>query len=89
MFDQALEVRNFKGNKKYYYNSEEFMEAFPNASVNIKALQINKAAFEFYDLKTEHNCMMPWAEITYDSEYTPIVLGANYKNVVTVQNSIS
>lgn len=47
VFDQALAVKDFKGDNQFHYNSEEFIEEFPELDINIKSMQMNQEAFEF------------------------------------------
>lgn len=78
-FDQPIDVTNFKGDNSFYYNSEEFIESHASSSVNIKAIQLNKNSYEFYNMKVDVGKDLPWNDISYKNTRIPILLGSNYK----------
>lgn len=78
-FNQCIAVTDFKGDNKFYYNSEEFIETHPSSKVNIKSLQLNQDAYIFYNIKTDENIEISWNDISYDDKNIPILLGSDYK----------
>lgn len=78
-FNQCISVTDFKGDNKFYYNSEEFIETHPSSKVNIKSLQLNQDAYIFYNIKTDENIEISWNDISYDDKNIPILLGSDYK----------
>lgn len=54
-FNQAIDVDidDFNGDQRFYYNSDEFIDNSQSPTINIKALQLNQKAYEFYNIKVE------------------------------------
>lgn len=78
-FNQAIDVTEFKGDNRFYYNSEEFIKEHPNLPIRIKALQLNHKAYDFYKIKIDTGKELPWDNVSYKDTYIPILLGAEYK----------
>lgn len=78
-FNQAIAVDNFKGDQNFYYNSSEFINNTPSSTYNVKALQLNQKAFNFYNIKIEENIELSWDNISYKNVTIPILLGYDYK----------
>lgn len=53
VFNQPLFIESFMGDKRFYYNSDEFMEGSQNTQVGIKSVQMNRKTFEFYKMDIE------------------------------------
>lgn len=47
-FNQAIAVDDFNGDQRFYYNSDEFIDNSQSPTINIKALQLNQKAYDFY-----------------------------------------
>lgn len=88
-FNQAITVTNFKGDHSFYYNSDEFIERSPSSAINIKALQLNQKAFNFYNIKVTEKNQISWKNVTYKDNYIPILLGADYKKYYQLGDTIS
>lgn len=90
VFDQALHLKGFKGNKKFLYNSEEFVNVNRSSDIGVKSIQLNKKAFDFYDLKLEDDYEINWKYIDYkNNSKVPIILGSDYKGIYKLGNIIS
>lgn len=75
VFNQPLYIENHVSDKRFYYNTDEFIENNPDVSIGIKSLQINKQAFEFYDIAD-----FDWENMNYiENKNIPIIMGGNYK----------
>lgn len=80
VFNQPLFIINFAGDKRFYYNSEEFPESHHNTEAGIKSLQISKKTFEFYGIGLEDGAEIDWENIIYEENgKVPVVLGADYR----------
>lgn len=90
-FTQAVPVKDFTGDSKFYYHSEEFMKENQQymTDISIKSLQINQAAFEFYNLKTQSQNTFDWAQIEYtNGQPVPIILGSSYQELYAIGDII-
>ncbi len=56
--------------------------------VNVKSVQMNQAAFDFYNLKTESGTALNWDEIDYAADSIPILLGADYRSVYDIGDTL-
>ena len=47
-FNQAIavDIDNFNGDQRFYYNSDEFIDNSQSPTINIKALQLNQKAYQ-------------------------------------------
>lgn len=79
VYDQALHVKEFKGDDRFYYNSKEFVESNISPWLGIKGMEINKAAFEFYDIEIDSGNSIPQESVLYDDAPLPVLLEAEYK----------
>lgn len=87
-FDQAVVVIDFKGDDTFYYNSEEFLESRNSPDANIKALQLNKKAYCFYNIEISSGAEISWENISYTDNHIPILLGSEYKNYYRIGDII-
>ncbi len=90
-FTQSVPVKDFTGDSKFYYHSEEFMKENQQymTDIPIKSLQINQAAFEFYNLKTQSQDSFDWAQIEYtNGQPVPIILGSSYQELYAIGDII-
>ena len=82
IFNQALYVKNFKGDKAFYYTPEEVLKADPSLTPSIKGIEMNQKAFDFYQLKLAEGKEINWAGVDYQNgSKIPILLGYQYKGV--------
>lgn len=82
IFNQALYVKDFKGDKAFYYTPEEVLKADPSLTPSIKGIEINQKAFDFYQLKLAEGKAIAWEKVNYqDGTKLPILLGYQYKGV--------
>ncbi|GAA3598543.1 hypothetical protein GCM10022198_23490 [Klugiella xanthotipulae] len=96
IFDQPLPVKDFRGDETYDYGygtemsvqGKYFDEDFGAQAQNVKSIQMNKNAFEFYKIRTEGGQEIPWKEIDYSGSEVPILLGSNYANLYRVGDVI-
>lgn len=84
MYRQPIYIHGFKGDKQFYYNTDEFLEYNKDINPSIKALQINNAAFEYYDLRIKKGTIPSWEEISYHNKTFPVVLGSNYEGLYEI-----
>ena len=78
-FNQAIMVETFIGDNRFCYNSEEFIKEHPKSRNNMKALQLNQNAFNFYNIEVDSGQCISWDNISYQDKRIPILLGADYK----------
>lgn len=88
LYTQPVNIDDFKGERKFYYNSDAFLEEFKTATPSIKALQINNIAFEYYGLKVKKGKTFNWEEISYENQTLPVVLGSNYEGIYYIGDII-
>jgi len=82
IFNQALYVKNFKGDKAFYYTPEEALKADSSLTPSIKGIEMNQKAFDFHQLKLAEGKEINWAGVDYQNgAKIPILLGYQYKGV--------
>lgn len=91
-FDQPLPIRDFPGDGSFEdgygtgmstrgpYTDEETGRTM----VDVKSLQMNRNAFEFYKLRTSTGDTPDWETIDYEASVTPVVLGSDFEGVYEV-----
>lgn len=85
VFDQPLYIEEFKGKEDFLYGSPAFQNATKDYPTPVKALQINKNAFDFYHLSLIEDRELDWRKITYEKDQPiPLILGANYLSVYKI-----
>lgn len=88
-FNQAIAVDDFKGDQRFYYNSDEFINNNQSPTINIKSLQLNQNAYDFYNIKVEENSEIIWNTISYKDDHIPVLLGSEYKSFYKVGDIIT
>lgn len=91
-FDQPVPVRDFRGGLSYEYGygtdlstHGHYREQETGRDLfDAKSLQVNRAAFEFYNLETSDGQPLPWDSVDYTRGVTPVVLGDDYRGVYEV-----
>ena len=78
-FNQAIVVKEFKGDDKFYYNSEAFLKENISEDANVKALQLNENAFHQYGIKVGTGDSIIWESVDYNT-CIPVLLGDSYKD---------
>ncbi len=89
-FNQAIAVDSFKGDKRFYYNSDEFINnnSYSN-SINIKSLQLNQKAYNFYNIQVDNGSEILWNTISYKDASIPVLLGSEYKSFYNIGDIIT
>lgn len=81
-FNQAMQVKDFKGDKRFFYGTEEYLKATADLVPRQKALQINQNFFDFHQLKVVEGEAIVWEGIDYrNGMKIPILLGHQYKGI--------
>lgn len=83
-FNQAIPIEKFQGDGKFFYNSKAFMNEHKDAPVNVKAMQLNTAAFELYQLRVARGASFDWREVDYSKDTLPVLLGSDYDGVYDI-----
>lgn len=89
VFTQSIPIENFQGGSSFYYNSEAFRAVHPSMTANLKSLQLNQNAFDFYKIKLSHGENLPWENISYNNDEIPVLLGSEYSNLYNLGDSIA
>lgn len=79
VFDQPLDIEDFKGNKKFWENKEAISSEY-----NIKSLQMNEKVFDFNKLQISLGKGINWKEIKVLDKNIPVILGSDYKEFYKV-----
>lgn len=74
VFNQPINVEKFVGKEQFLYNSQEFRDEYnrDTTNVNVKAIQLNQGAFDFYKLKVADGRTFDWEKVDYDSNRLPV-----------------
>lgn len=84
IFNQAIPIKNFQGDEQFYYNSQAFINEHKDVPVNVKAMQLNSAVSELYQLSVARGASFDWREVDYGSNTLPVILGSNYDGVYNI-----
>lgn len=97
--DQPFSVADFKGTEifEYAYGTEmrgngKYQADIGNEKYNlfdVKSMQMNENAFDFYSLQTVNNSKVDWGKIDFESGKIPVILGSEYKNYYSVGDTIT
>lgn len=96
MFNQAVPIENFRGDDSFDYGYGTDMEVKgkyidPTTGVavqDVKSLQLNRHAFEFFGLTVDSGNAPPWSEIDYSSGRVPVLLGSDYRGLYELGDTI-
>ena len=91
-FDQAIPVAEFKGDETFDtgYGTElaikgEYYEEQAGVMVrDVKAMQMNQASFDFYNLEVADGGNLDWENLDYTSRSIPILLGNDYHGIYKI-----
>lgn len=91
IFNQPIYLEQFKGDEQFLYNSQEFRDEYKlgTTNANVKAIQLNPSAFEFYKLKVSYGRTFNWNEVNYNGDKLPVLLGSEYKGVYNIGETLS
>ncbi|ARC57675.1 hypothetical protein AS850_11390 [Frondihabitans sp. 762G35] len=95
-FDQPVPIQDFRGGSPFEegYGTDAHTrgpyldERTGRETLDVKALQINREAYEFYRLTTSTPTSLPWAAIDYDAATTPLLLGSDYEGVYDIGDTV-
>ncbi|MDO4276689.1 MAG: hypothetical protein Q4D16_23755 [Eubacteriales bacterium] len=88
-FAQPIVIDEFKGDKRFYYGSEEFIKSMKKEDRMINAIQLNQNAFDNYNLNLKEGELPIWETISYEKDIIPVLLGADYNGIYEVGNTIN
>lgn len=84
-FNQPVPLYNFRGDETFGYtygttgmSSNSITDAEGTPMFQVKALQLNQKAFDFYNLGVSQGTTIPWADVDYAAGTIPVLLGARY-----------
>lgn len=84
VFSQPVPIDNFKGDKTFSYHSEAFIKAHPEKIANVKSVQMNRTAYNLYEVAVSSGSGVNWDEVDYASDEVPILLGSAYQGIYEV-----
>lgn len=84
VFNQAIPIEKFRGDGQFLYNSQAFRSEHKDAPSNVKAIQLNPAAFELYQLSVARGVSFDWRKVDYSGDRLPILLGSDYDGVYDI-----
>lgn len=92
-FDQPVPVFDFKGGAEfgYSYGTGSGSDAFDfdgRSAFNAKAIQINRAAFDFNGLQVDQGDSLPWSDVDWNQSSLPVLLGSAYEGVYGLGDSL-
>ena len=92
-FDQPVTVFDFKGGAEfgYSYGTGSGSDTFDfdgRSAFNAKAIQINRAAFDFNGLQVDQGDSLPWSDVDWGQPSLPVLLGSAYEGVYGLGDSL-
>ena len=87
MNSQPVPIRNFQGGASFDFSyGTEWLEDESNEIMdrNVKAIQMNQQAFEFFNLELASGEMFAWKDIDYSRRSIPILLGYHYQGIYEI-----
>ncbi|WP_209561652.1 hypothetical protein [Frigoribacterium sp. PvP032] len=96
-FDQGMPVADFAGGETFEqgYGTQETVQGpyedpvLGKQVVNVKSVQLNEAAFDFYNLAGQDDTELDWTAVDYESDTIPVLLGADYEGVYAVGDRLA
>lgn len=88
-FDQSIPVAEFRGDETFdvgygtnYEVRGEYLDEQTGVTVReVKSMQLNRAAYDFYNLSITDGQEIAWDSIDYDSATIPVLLGNSYRDI--------
>lgn len=92
-FDQPVPVFDFKGGAEfgYSYGTGSGSDTFDfdgRSAFNAKAIQINRAAFDFNGLQVGQGDSLPWSDVDWNQPSLPVLLGSAYAGIYGLGDSL-
>ncbi len=83
VFDQPVTVFDFKGGEEFGYSygmgyGSDVIDYGGRSAFNAKAVQLNRAAFDFYGLRVAKGASLPWGDADWNEPNLPVLLGSAY-----------
>ncbi|GAA3708074.1 hypothetical protein GCM10022377_22390 [Zhihengliuella alba] len=95
VFDQPVPVRDFRGNETFDagYGTEgsvggPYTDEVGRRVQDVKAVQLNQKAFDFYRLAVSEGTPPDWGDVDYSDGAVPVLLGSSYAGVYEVGDVI-
>ena len=96
-FDQQIPVQDFRGGDEFdpgYGNelslTDEYVDATSGSVVeDVRAMQMNRQALEFYDIEVASGTSIDWGTVDYPGGKVPVLLGSAYEGVYQVGERLS
>jgi len=83
-FTQPLYIENFRGGKNFLD-----MEYVYNNMSNIKSVQMNSSAYQFYKIRLKEGTEPDWRNIQADDDIIPIILGSDYRDIYAIDDELT
>lgn len=92
VFDQSVPVFDFKGGAEFGYSygmggGSDVIDFDGRSAFNAKAIQINRAAFDFHGLRVAQGGIPSWDDVDWNQTRLPVLLGSAYKSIYTPGDS--
>jgi len=88
MNSQPVPIRGFEGGDRFdvHYGSEWMgnYEIGEHLYRDVKAIQMNQQAFEFFNLELANGQIFSWQDVDYSARSIPILLGHHYQDVYNI-----
>jgi len=96
VFDQTIPIVDARGDNSFDYGYGTEMstrgkyldEASGKEVMNVKSIQLNQRAFDFYNLEVSSGETIRWNQIDYSNPTTPVLLGADYRGLYAVGDTL-
>lgn len=87
IFNQAIPIVDFSGDERFRYTygtpmagDDTFVDPLDRFATNVKSVQLNRNAFDFFGLGIAEGASIPWDAVDYSNETIPVLLGSDYSS---------
>ncbi|MBW3086059.1 hypothetical protein KEM60_02270 [Austwickia sp. TVS 96-490-7B] len=94
-FNQPVSVENFTGKREIFALKRSGQIVMPHRDPQthtmiqpVTSMQLNQAAWDFYGLKVNEGSVFSWADVNYESQTIPIILGDAYHDTYRVGDAM-
>jgi len=95
-FNQPIPIADFKGSESFdawaggdYVNGGVYVDQLTGReTLEVRSMQMSKEAFEFSHLTVDEGQLPDWENIDYSSGQIPVLLGADYRGIYSVNDTL-
>lgn len=94
-FDQPIPIADFPGDETFDagYGTEmqtrgQYVDDAGTTKQDVKSMQMNRAAFQFFQLTVVEGESIPWEDVDYVEGRVPVLLGSEFRSLYSVGDQL-